>query len=173
MFNYADVPSEKNTRGLLRSAVDRSLTKSRVVIFDSLNNIKGYRYELWCIARSMGTRYCMVHVDSPLERCQEWNLSRAGDKYSEAIFEDLASRFERPDARNRWDAPLFTVRPELGKAHIDEQVAAVAAASIENAAVATKAAVAAGASAVAPAGKNLQPNLATAVSSLAGKTPYI
>jgi hypothetical protein len=26
-------------------------------------------------------------------------------------FEDLASRFERPDARNRWDAPLFTLRP--------------------------------------------------------------
>jgi len=26
-------------------------------------------------------------------------------------FDDLACRFERPDARNRWDAPLFTVRP--------------------------------------------------------------
>ncbi len=30
-------------------------------------------------------------------------------------FEDLASRFERPDAKNRWDAPLFTVSP--GGAH--------------------------------------------------------
>lgn len=26
-------------------------------------------------------------------------------------FEDLAGRFERPDPRNRWDAPLFTVVP--------------------------------------------------------------
>jgi hypothetical protein len=26
-------------------------------------------------------------------------------------FQDLAGRFETPDSRNRWDAPLFTVRP--------------------------------------------------------------
>lgn len=26
-------------------------------------------------------------------------------------FDDLAGRFERPDARNRWDAPLFTLHP--------------------------------------------------------------
>jgi hypothetical protein len=26
-------------------------------------------------------------------------------------FEDLARRFETPDPRNRWDAPLFTVTP--------------------------------------------------------------
>lgn len=29
----------------------------------------------------------------------------------EHSFEDLAGRFERPDPRNRWDAPLFTVVP--------------------------------------------------------------
>jgi tRNA uridine 5-carbamoylmethylation protein Kti12 len=25
--------------------------------------------------------------------------------------EDLLRRFETPDSRNRWDAPLFTVKP--------------------------------------------------------------
>jgi protein KTI12 len=173
------VPSEKNTRGLLRSVVDRNLNKSRVVIFDSLNNIKGYRYELYCIAKAAATRYCMVHVDTPAETCKEWNSNRGGgggsagangDKYCEEIFDDLAGRFERPDARNRWDAPLFTVSPTRGEDHIAEQVAAVAVAATEtSSAAAVAAAVAAGASAVAPAGKDLKSNLATSANNLSGK----
>ena len=35
-------------------------------------------------------------------------------------------RFERPDGRNRWDSPLFTLRPLLGDAHVAEILAAVA-----------------------------------------------
>lgn len=30
--------------------------------------------------------------------------------------EDLLRRFERPDGRNRWDAPLFTLSPDQGRA---------------------------------------------------------
>ena len=37
---------EKDLRGLLRSEVDRLLTKDNLVILDSLNYIKGFRYEL-------------------------------------------------------------------------------------------------------------------------------
>lgn len=37
-------------------------------------------------------------------------------------------RFERPDSRNRWDAPLFTVHPLLGPDHIQQQLEAAAAA---------------------------------------------
>ncbi|KAG7672196.1 hypothetical protein KSW81_005078 [Nannochloris sp. 'desiccata'] len=164
---------KKNTRGLLRSVVDRNLNKSRVVIFDSLNNIKGYRYELYCIAKAAATRYCMVHVDTPAETCEEWNETRVGsdvgvhDKYSVEIFDDLAGRFERPDARNRWDAPLFTVSPTRGEDHVEEQVAAVAATATEtSSAAALAAAVAAGASAGAPTGKDLKSNLATATNNL-------
>lgn len=35
-----DTVSEKNTRGKLRSAVERGLSQKQVVILDSLNNIK-------------------------------------------------------------------------------------------------------------------------------------
>lgn len=31
--------------------------------------------------------------------------------YTPAIFDDLTTRFERPDSKNRWDSPLFTLRP--------------------------------------------------------------
>ena len=92
-----DVPSEKNTRGLLRSTADRSLTPRRVVVLDSLNNIKGFRYELWCVARTAGARYCTLHVDAPPETCREWNRGRPpGAAYPDEIFEDLVGRCAGP-----------------------------------------------------------------------------
>mmetsp|Transcript_21949 Transcript_21949/g.37545 ORF Transcript_21949/g.37545 Transcript_21949/m.37545 type:complete len:331 (+) Transcript_21949:94-1086(+) len=111
---YADVVSEKNTRGLLRCTLEKTLAAHPhgVTILDSLNNIKGYRYEIWCLARTAGARYCMVHVDTDVATCQTWNSSRSEDqRYSAAVFDDLTSRFERPDSKQRWDAPLFTLKP--------------------------------------------------------------
>lgn len=64
------------------------------MVLDSLNNIKGYRYELWCIARTAATRLCVVHVDTPVETCREWNRPRGAGGYDETIFEDLASRWD-------------------------------------------------------------------------------
>ena len=43
-------------RAALLSAVDRSLDRRRTVVLDTQNNIKGYRYQLWCIARSVRCR---------------------------------------------------------------------------------------------------------------------
>ena len=185
--SFADVPSEKNTRGVLRSVVDRCLSqRSRIVIFDSLNNIKGYRYELWCIARGASTRYCMVHVDTFVDVCRQWNTERRKNEheqeeqqekqescsYSDEIFEDLASRFERPDARNKWDAPLFTVRPEHVQGPnnsnaVDDQVSAIVTAMMtESSQEATRAAVAVGAAVSSPAGIALSPTFATTNSAL-------
>ena len=199
----ADVPSEKSTRGLVRSAVDRALAGRRTVVVDSLNNIKGYRYELWCLAKQVrrgacphlatltqpcppphlpthpttraqaATRYCVVHVDTPAERCREWNEARAQSGapcYSAAVFDDLAGRFERPDSRNRWDQPLFTVCPPAM-----HDLDAATAAQLEAAAAALGGDVAAAAAAGGGQrglGKTLKPNLATDTSStcLAGAT---
>ncbi|CAN1823589.1 Protein KTI12 homolog [Linum perenne] len=87
--NYVNMPAEKNLRGVLRSEVDRSVSKDSIIIVDSLNSIKGYRYELWCLARAKGIRYCVVFCDVEGNQCQ----------------------FERPDSRNRWDSPLFELHP--------------------------------------------------------------
>ncbi|CAN6163503.1 unnamed protein product [Urochloa humidicola] len=57
--SYKDMVVEKNLRGVLRSEVDRSVSRDSIIIVDSLNNIKGYRYELWCLARASGVRYCV------------------------------------------------------------------------------------------------------------------
>ncbi|KAK9845599.1 hypothetical protein WJX84_006362 [Apatococcus fuscideae] len=109
---YQDSVSEKSTRGRLKAAVERSLTKSSIVIFDSLNNIKGYRYEIWCVARACGCRYCLVHADIPGPVASAWNTSRASESYSSAVYKDLAGRYEMPDSKNRWEAPLFRIDPQ-------------------------------------------------------------
>lgn len=112
--SYANMPAEKNLRGVLRSEVDRSLSKDSIIIVDSLNNIKGYRYELWCLARAAGIRYCVVYCDVEETHCRKWNEER-GEKeeanYDDTIFKDLVRRFEKPDRRNRWDSPLFELWP--------------------------------------------------------------
>ncbi|CAF2108757.1 hypothetical protein Bca4012_094067 [Brassica carinata] len=112
--NYANMPSEKNLRGKLRSDVDRSVSRGDIVIVDSLNSVKGYRYELWCIARAAGIRYCVVYCDVDEAGCREWNKERSdrGEaSYVDCVFEDLVRRFERPERRNRWDSPLFELYP--------------------------------------------------------------
>lgn len=112
--SYVDMVAEKNLRGVLRSQVDRSLSRDCIIIVDSLNSIKGYRYELWCLARAAGTRYCVLHCDVEEITCRKWNQERSeksDSSYDDKIFEDLVRRFESPDSRNRWDSPLFELWP--------------------------------------------------------------
>lgn len=124
---YANATKEKMTRGALRSEVDRVLHPiGPCVILDSMNAIKGFRYELWCAARAASSRYCVVYVESGDERCHELNRARranAGeDGYSDDIVQDLCNRFEHPIAGNRWDSPLFTFRPAMDSAAHREDV---------------------------------------------------
>ncbi|BBN19541.1 protein KTI12 [Marchantia polymorpha subsp. ruderalis] len=124
--SFKDMPSEKNLRGVLRSAVDRKSSKDAIVIIDSLNNIKGYRYELWCLARAAGILYCVLHCDAGEEDCRAWNQLRQKEgaaSYEDRIFDDLVRRFERPDGKNRWDSPLFEHKSALEK--IDETSEAI------------------------------------------------
>lgn len=112
--SYANTTAEKNLRGVLRSEVDRSLNKDNILIVDSLNSIKGYRYELWCLARAAGIRYCVLFCDVDEACCRKWNEERREKEepsYDDNIFEDLVRRFETPDRRNRWDSPLFELWP--------------------------------------------------------------
>lgn len=55
-----DAAAEKETRGSLRAAVDHALNAKTVVVLDSLNYIKGFRYQLYCAARAESTQHCVV-----------------------------------------------------------------------------------------------------------------
>ena len=109
---YENSEAEKQTRGALKAAFDRAVKKSdgnngnsrRLVILDSLNYIKGFRYELHCISKASGEKHGILWVLNRLSVVQQWNKN-----YSSKLLQELISRFEPPDDRNRWDKPLFTV----------------------------------------------------------------
>jgi tRNA uridine 5-carbamoylmethylation protein Kti12 len=109
---YGTSLAEKQTRGALKAAFDRAVKKTggsdsssrRLVILDSLNYIKGFRYELHCISKASGDKHGILWVLNRLSVVQQWNKN-----YSSGLLLELISRFEPPDERNRWDKPLFTV----------------------------------------------------------------
>ncbi|XP_033100867.1 protein KTI12 homolog [Anneissia japonica] len=110
---YNDSKNEKDVRGSLKSGVQRVISKEDVVIVDSLNYIKGFRYELFCVAKSAQTPHCIIHCAVSPETAKQWNASRSEqERYTNEIFDGLVMRFEAPDSRNRWDSPLFTVLPD-------------------------------------------------------------
>uniref|UniRef100_A0A3P8TMC9 Protein KTI12 homolog n=1 Tax=Amphiprion percula TaxID=161767 RepID=A0A3P8TMC9_AMPPE len=107
---YADSQKEKNVRASLKAEVERKVTKDDIVILDSLNYIKGYRYELFCLIKHTQTPHCLVYCLTSDEQSSLWNTSReAAEQYNQDIFDALVQRFEAPDSRNRWDSPLFTI----------------------------------------------------------------
>ena len=108
--SYSDPIKEKSLRGFLRSNVDKHLNPSNLVILDSLNYIKGFRYELYCLSRTAKSTYCVVYCDLDKHTNREFNEK---DKvYTPELLEDLINRMERPVEKNRWDNPLFVVEPE-------------------------------------------------------------
>ena len=40
---------------------------------DSSNYIKGYRYQMYCIAREQKTTYCVIFCNTDPEKCKEFN----------------------------------------------------------------------------------------------------
>mmetsp|Transcript_26540 Transcript_26540/g.63192 ORF Transcript_26540/g.63192 Transcript_26540/m.63192 type:complete len:511 (+) Transcript_26540:167-1699(+) len=127
---YINQLEEKQTRGTLKAAFDRvvgrkesstataatktstssSLSNSKrrtLVILDSMNYIKGFRYELHCISKAAGEQHGVLWVLNRRQDVEEWNS--ACKHYSPDLLKELISRFEPPDDRNRWDKPLFTV----------------------------------------------------------------
>ncbi|VDC05532.1 unnamed protein product [Peniophora sp. CBMAI 1063] len=114
---YDDSRAEKPARGAIFTALQRALAADAVVIVDSLNYIKGFRYQMYCAAREQKARVCTIHVVARPDMCREWNKTREdGRAYAPETLDNLFMRYEEPNSMVRWDAPLFTVLwddPEL------------------------------------------------------------
>mgnify|MGYP002581780085 CR=1 FL=1 len=110
---------EKNTHEMIKTQVSRVLRGDNFVILDSMNFIKGYRYEMYCIARGCRSTRCVVWVDTPMSVIESFN--KECDHYTHDVYGtdhtlefrllDLACRFEPPSPLTRWDTPLFRVCP--------------------------------------------------------------
>ncbi len=105
---YENSFQEKMARGTLKAAVHNKISNSCIVICDSLNYIKGFRYELFCIAREHQTPHCTVYLDTSSEDCMKWNQEHP--IYKEQTLKELFMRMEIPDETRRWDKPLFVIK---------------------------------------------------------------
>jgi protein KTI12 len=124
---YESSAAEKVMRGALKSAFDRAVAsavhdekeqnkKKTLIILDSTNYIKGYRYELYCICKAATSSYCVVWCLNDISTVKEWNSLRrkalpdpSSGYYSDDILDALILRYEPPDDRNRWDQPLYRI----------------------------------------------------------------
>lgn len=107
---YKDSINEKNHRSHIRSEVEKNISDKTITIVDTLNYIKGSRYEFYCLVRNCKTRHCVIYIKSTLEKCLE-NNKLANEPYTEDLLKDLFSRLEEPIQSNRWDCPLYTIYP--------------------------------------------------------------
>lgn len=111
--DYITSQDERKLRSKITSAVRRDLSRSNIVIVDSLNYIKGSRYQLHCEVKNLSTSFICIHVMSPLNQVQEWNrkedLSLDHTHWDDKLLNDLVARFEEPNETNRWDSPLFPI----------------------------------------------------------------
>lgn len=109
---YAGARPEKDARATFSSAIKRVLSRDAIVVADGMSYIKGFRYQLYCEARTVQTPNCVVHVGTPGDKCRELNgraLESGVGGYAGEIFENLVFRYEEPNGMSRWDSPLFTV----------------------------------------------------------------
>uniref|UniRef100_F1L3H9 Protein KTI12 homolog n=2 Tax=Ascaris TaxID=6251 RepID=F1L3H9_ASCSU len=108
---YNNSSKEREQRAFLRSEVQRRLSKDRLIICDSLNYIKGFRYELFCVGKLVQTTFAVVFCEANAQT-SKWLDSQKdeNERYEEGKIDDVLMRFERPDGKNRWDSPLFTIQ---------------------------------------------------------------
>ncbi|KAL3496760.1 putative RNA polymerase II Elongator complex associated protein Kti12 [Aspergillus germanicus] len=81
---YDTARTEKEARGLAYTRAKRALGRDSFVILDGMNYIKGYRYQLWCEAKALGTTCCVVHVGTPIDQCVANNEARIRRKESQS-----------------------------------------------------------------------------------------
>lgn len=69
--------NERLGRSDFKAAVGRMLSLERVVICDGMNFIKGFRYEIFCLARENHLRWCVAFCDVD----DETAFNRSKEKY--------------------------------------------------------------------------------------------
>lgn len=57
---YDHARTEKEARGVAFARAKRALGRDCFVVLDGMNYIKGFRYQLWCEAKALGTTCCVV-----------------------------------------------------------------------------------------------------------------
>ncbi|KAF4454102.1 hypothetical protein F53441_3339 [Fusarium austroafricanum] len=141
--------SEKDARAAIYGAVKRVLSDKDIVILDSLNYIKGWRYQLHCESKAVRTPSCILQIGCSIDKAREVNEARLRKREADSIksvctentttpaadsidapvvstepyepgnWDNLVFRYEEPNPMTRWDSPLFTLIWEDDKAQTE------------------------------------------------------
>ncbi|KAH3899785.1 related to Protein KTI12 [Saccharomycodes ludwigii] len=114
--DYKDAKDEKKLRSKIMSVVKRDLTRKTIVIIDSLNYIKGFRYQLHCEVKNINTTFLLIHMMANKETIINNNNNNSGNdnaitastnRWNEDLLVELINRYEEPNPNNRWDFPCL------------------------------------------------------------------
>ncbi|CCK68300.1 Kti12p KNAG_0A06410 [Huiozyma naganishii CBS 8797] len=101
--DYRHSQDERKLRNKITSAVRRDLSRNNIVVVDSLNYIKGFRYQLHCEVKNLATSFVLVQTLCPVGTVKsQWNKT-----WPEDLLDELVARYEEPNPANRWDSPLI------------------------------------------------------------------
>uniref|UniRef100_A0A6G1S4S5 Protein KTI12 homolog n=1 Tax=Aceria tosichella TaxID=561515 RepID=A0A6G1S4S5_9ACAR len=131
---FGSIAKEKDLRSSLRSEAARYVNLNQIVILDAPAYIKGFRYELHCMAKEAKTQYCVVELLVNKDLCWLRNQKRMEQRqdarlsdpdapdpgYQRGTFDALLMRYEKCEENNRWDSPLFRVTEPAEE--IDESI---------------------------------------------------
>ncbi|EAY04565.1 hypothetical protein TVAG_233010 [Trichomonas vaginalis G3] len=113
--------NERLGRSDFKAAVGRMLSLERVVICDGMNFIKGFRYEIFCLARENHLRWCVAFCDVD----DETAFNRSKEKYpNEKRLRKLIGRMEKPSTKIKFDNPLIVVNDVNDENTIDSIIKA-------------------------------------------------
>ncbi|CAI4224409.1 unnamed protein product [Auanema sp. JU1783] len=119
---YSQAHKEKDHRAMLKSRVEKIIGKNTTVICDSLNYIKGYRYELFLLAKLVKTTYGVLFCNAEENACLTFDQEKETPRsYGEKMVQELCFRYEKPD-RNRWDSPLFEIKIGTVEKALDDEI---------------------------------------------------
>jgi protein KTI12 len=104
---------EKRCRAAMLAATERALHKDTTVIVDALNYIKGYRYQLYCLAREISTPHLVIQCLISHEQALHRN-AQSQTPYERALLNGLIDRYEEPNPQAKWDSPLIVLGPNDG-----------------------------------------------------------
>lgn len=131
----SNTASEKDARANFQAAVKRVLSDKDIVILDGLNYIKGYRYELYCFAKSLRTPSCVLQIGCSRERAKgvnEERLRRREGRVTNKQEEGEGKEKETADGNNSNDGIKEGVTAENGDQDDDEAEAPYSPANWEN-----------------------------------------
>lgn len=104
---------DEGHRAQLRAGVERALAApATVCVCDAANEVRGFRYELYCLAKARATPMCTLLCDVAPARADARNAAAAppAQRVPADALVCLRRRFEAPNAANRWERPLFVCR---------------------------------------------------------------